>query len=151
MMYECVISNYKKNIHKLIHLNYMKNLVKSNKTRDKMIILHHGIWWCFVASCKLGRMAVSRPEAKTAEFLIFRLTKTRNFCEFLWSNLQQELGDKTSTHRCTYISNAVHSSPLCWQLLSVVVGGADFTTMTSACHRPTWARKQHRKVITTYL
>ena len=23
--------------------------------------------------------------------------------------------------------------------------------MTSACHRPTWARKQHRKVITTYL
>ena len=43
MKYECVISNYKKNIHKLIHLKYVKNLAKSNKTRDKMIILHHGI------------------------------------------------------------------------------------------------------------
>ena len=76
----------------MIQLKYVKKLAKSNETWDKMIILHHGIWCFFVASCKLGRMAVSRSEAKAAEFLIFRLTKTRNFFEFLWGNLQQELG-----------------------------------------------------------
>ena len=53
----------------MIKLKYVKNLAKGKKTCDKIIILHHGIWWFFVASCKLGRMAVSRSEAKAAEFL----------------------------------------------------------------------------------
>ena len=69
MKYACVILNHIKHIHKVIQLKFVKNLVKGNKTCDKMIILHHGIWRFFVASCKLGRMAVSRSEAKAAEFL----------------------------------------------------------------------------------
>ena len=95
---------------------FSRNLIKSNKNCNHIIIFHHGIWHFFVepGSQPLGNWTGCRSKAKAVVIPMVEDQNTVGFLEFLWNYLQNEPSNKKKYSHLHMIDHRLRSLWATW-------------------------------------